>query len=149
MPASVGRRDVLQGGVLAGGLAIAGLRPRPGLAASEPGNAVRLSGMIAAHIRVDFVQGASIRLVQLDRTQRPVRELDAARMSLAELYDAGIPSAAGNPLRRVCDRAQAMAVRSTAGYWRVPPEACVACAEGIVHAASGRAIGYKAWVDVV
>ncbi len=105
--------------------------------------------MIAAHIRLDLGRGASIRLTQLDPALRPLRELGAARMSPAELYDGGLPSPTGNPLRRVCDRAQALALQLAAGHWRVPLAQCTASATGIVHAASGRAVGYKGWVDII
>ncbi len=152
MATGVARRGVLQAGALTGGLALAGLAPGAVQAASPkpaPADAAPLKGTIGEHIHLDLMRGAMIRLTELGPDRRPVRELALVRVPLADLYDGGRPSSAGNPLRRVCERASTLARSVAAANWQVPPHQCLLDGAAIAHPPSGNRIGYKRWVDIV
>ena len=149
MAAHVDRRGVLQAGALTGGLALAGAVPSAVRATSLLPDTPRLNGTIGEHIYLDPIRGAVIRLTQLDSGLHPVRELALVRMTVAELYDGGRPSSAGNPLRRVCNRANALALNVAAANWQVPPGQCLTDGGAIAHPQSGSRVGYARWVDIV
>lgn len=152
MATDVPRRGVLQVGALTGGLALAGLAPGAARAISPnppPSSSAPINGTIGEYIHLDLVRGAMIRLTELGPDRRPVRELALVRLTLAELYDGGRPSPAGNPLRRVCERASTLARSVAAASWQVPAHQCLVDGAAIAHPPSGNRIGYKRWVDIV
>ena len=146
MSLSVCRRELLQGGALAGGLATIGLRPQP--AGATAVRARPITGVIAGHIRLDFRRGAIIRLTELDGGQ-PLRDLARLEMAPAALFPDNGSGAARAPLRIVCEEAEDLALRVAAADWGVPPQTCNVVGRQIVHHPSGRFVGYTAWVDVV
>lgn len=150
MSGPVSRRGVLQSGAFAGALSLVGL----GGSHAEAHPALSAAGrrdldMIAAHIRLDLARGATIRVVELDSSQRAVRDFAMTQVPVAALYAGGIPTRSGDPVGRVCERAQALAVQAAAQEWRVPASGCRADPAGIVHPASGRRAAYRAWIDIV
>lgn len=150
MTNSVARRNLLQSGAIAGGLAAIGFGSREALAAKPaPVVSAPLEGMIAAHIRLDCRRGATIRLMQLDNSRRPVRELAQAELSLNQVYGDDPSGLTGDPLRRVCLQAEDIARRVAARAWGISTDRCRTGAFSIADPQSGRQIGYRAWVDVV
>ena len=136
------RRTLLQSGAaLAGPLALAGVWPRPSHAApvvAEPTESP-ISGTLAGWVVVEPDRGAKVRLVQLDAASRPVRQVAAADLTLAD---------SGASLQQVCQRAHAMALETVARSWNVPTSECIAGHGRIVHAARQHSVGYTTWVDV-
>ena len=145
----VARRGLLHAGVLTGGLALVGLRPGLGLTAPVPESRLQLHGMLGQHVRLDLARGAVIRTADLGPALRPLQEFGAVHLPLASLYDAERPTSTGSPLQRACGAAQGLALDVAAAAWGVRAESCSINHLGIVHAASGRMIRYRAWVDVV
>ena len=136
------RRLLLQSGAaLAGPLALAGIWPQsiraaPGAAGVED---APLSGMLAGWLVIEPDHGAAVRLVQLDEASRPVRQIAAADVALAEV---------GTPLQQLCQRAHAVALEAVARSWSVPAAECAVSRGRIAHEGRGQAIGYTLWVDV-
>lgn len=132
---------------MTGGLALAGLRPQP--ANSGPGQPRQIAGVIAGHIRLDPIKGATIRLAELNENRQTVRNLAFLEIPGSSLYPGGRPVAGSAQLRQVCREANDLAVRVAAAAWQVAPEMCVLSGHRIVHLPSGRFDGYSAWVDMV
>lgn len=136
------RRTLLQtGAVLAGPLAFAGAWPRSSHAAPAAAEAAEppVSGMLAGWVVVEPDRGATVRLVQLDAASRPVRQVAAADLTLAD---------AGVSLQQVCQRAHEMAVEAVARSWGVPTAECIASQGRIAHEGRQQAVGYTLWVDI-
>lgn len=149
MATLVARRGMLQASTLTSGLALVGLWPQ--LAAAQPATdrPPEVEGGIAGHIRFSFSKGATVRLTELDREGRPLRELGVQEVPVGDLYPRGIPTAGAAPLQVAGKRAQAMAVRIAATGWGVPAASCRVDGQRIVHPLSGRGVSYVAWVDFV
>ena len=136
------RRTLLQSGAaLAGPLALAGVWPRSSYAAPAAAEAAEppVSGTLAGWVVIEPDHGATVRLVQLDAASRPVRQVAAADLTLAN---------SGTSLQQVCHRAHAMALEAVARSWGVPPAECIAGRGRIVHATRQRSVGYTLWVDI-
>jgi len=136
------RRTLLQSGAaLAGPLALARAWPRSShVAPVAAGPAEQpLSGVLAGWVVVDPDHGATVRLVQLDAASRPVRQVAAAELTLAD---------SGASLHQLGRRAHEIAVEAVARSWGVPAGECVASRGRIMHERRQRVVGYTLWVDV-
>ncbi len=100
-----------------------------------PAEAGGIAGPVLAWLVYDPDRGSTVRLVELAEGQ-PVRELATQSFPLLT------PAAASR-------KAQEFAVGTVAATWNVPQAACEVRHDCIAHAASGRTVGYRLWVDFV
>ncbi len=147
---SVARRSLLQAGAIAGSLAAIGFGSREALAAeAAPVGSILFEGMIVAHIRLDCRRGATIDMMQLDSSRRPVQQLGRAELSLSQVYGDDPSGQTGDPVGRLCLRAEEMARTVAARAWGISTHRCRTGPLSLKDPELGRQIGYRAWVDVV
>ncbi len=141
------RRALLQTGAMAAGtLAMLG-GTVPGTAAQTAGAAPAMTGSLLAWVIVRPEDGAEIRLVHMDDNGGVVGQSAPVNLSASELHAGGERVSAWGQMRAACARAQDLAVATAARAWGVPADSCAVLPGRIVHAATGRAVGYKVWVE--
>jgi hypothetical protein len=145
MALSLPRRVVLQSGAALAvpmALALDGLSPESSQAPSGPAGHSEeqpLSGVLAGWLVVEADHGATVRFVQLDAASRPLRDIAAHDLTLAEM---------GVSLNQLCRRAHELALDVVARSWGVSASDCSIGPGRIEHAGRGQVVGYTLWVDM-
>jgi len=98
-----------------------------------------VSGTLAGWVVVEPDHGATVRLVQLDAASRPVRQIAASRLTLAET---------GASFQQVCQHGHELIVDMVAHSWSVPAAECLVSRGRIAHDGTGHSVGYTFWADV-
>lgn len=165
----ISRRSFLQMSAVAGGGFLLGLYERPWLRAQAQGGPPPLAPQAFIRIAPDgmvTIMARGPEIGQGVRTMLPMlvaEELDAdwnqVRVEQADLDEAKYgPQFAGgsmstpigwDPLRRVGAAGRQMLIAAAAEMWGVPPGECTTEAGRVVHAGSGKSVGYGELADRV
>lgn len=142
------RRMLLQTGAAAAGSLAMLAGAVPGAATAASGPIPRLSGSLLAWVILRPDDRAEIRLAHMDANEQVVGQSAPLSLAASELYGGDERVSAWGQMRAACARAQDLAVRIAAKSWGAAAESCAVEPGRIVHAPSGRSVGFKVWAEL-